>query len=409
MNRVLVIDDDRSVIHLIQSALRNEPEVETVAASSAEQGIARVAEGGIDAVLLDVMLPDLSGLEAYKQLRQHDAKMPVIFITVGGTSDTAIEAMKLGAFDYLLKPLDLERVRELVRQALEMRRLMRVPVTMQSKDETPTSGDSLVGRTPQIQEVYKSIGRVASQNVTVLIRGESGTGKELVARAIYHHSAGPRGPFWRSIARHSRKRCWKANCSDTRRARSPAPTSQRIGKFEQCSGGTLFMDEVGDMSPVMQSKVLRVLQEQQFERVGGTQTIRTDVRIIAATNRDLDEMVAKNTFREDLYYRLNGFTIKIPPLRERRQDIALLLDWFLSRYRKELGKDVHGFSPEALEVLLNYSWPGNVRQLQSVLKQALVQATAPIVLAEFLPAEIRAPGRRKRMPPTIARPMNCRD
>jgi DNA-binding NtrC family response regulator len=392
MNRVLVIDDDRSVIHLIQSALRHEPEVETVAASSAEQGIARVAEGGIDVVLLDVMLPDLSGLEAYKRLRQHDAKMPVIFITVGGTSDTAIEAMKLGAFDYLLKPLDLERVRELVRQALEMRRLMRVPVTLQSKDETPTSGDSLVGRTPQIQEVYKSIGRVASQHVTVLIRGESGTGKELVARAIYHHSARAEGPFLAVNCAALTETLLESELFGHEKGSFTGATSQRIGKFEQCSGGTLFMDEVGDMSPVMQSKVLRVLQEQQFERVGGTQTIRTDVRIIAATNRDLDEMVAKNTFREDLYYRLNGFTIKIPPLRERRPDIALLLDWFLSRYRKELGKDVHGFSPEAHDLLMNYSWPGNVRQLQSVLKQALVQATAPVVLAEFLPAEIRAPG-----------------
>jgi len=391
MNKVLVIDDDRSVIHLIQSALRNEPEVEVVAASSAEQGIARVADGGIDAVLLDVMLPDLSGLDAYKQLRQHDAKMPVIFITVGGTSDTAIEAMKLGAFDYLLKPLDLERVRELVRQALEMRRLMRDPVAMQNKDEAPTGGDSLVGRTPQIQEVYKAIGRVAPQNVTVLVRGESGTGKELVARAIYHHSSRADGPFLAVNCAALTETLLESELFGHEKGSFTGATSQRIGKFEQCTGGTLFMDEVGDMSPVMQSKVLRVLQEQQFERVEGTQAIKTDVRIIAATNRDLDDMVAKSTFREDLYYRLNGFTIKIPPLRDRKADIALLLDWFLARYRKELGKDVQGFSPEALELMLSYAWPGNVRQLQSVLKQAIVQATSPVLMAELLPPEIRAP------------------
>ena len=389
MATILVIDDDRSVVHLTESVFRGQAEREVISASTAQQGIERLKQGAVEVVLLDVMLPDLSGLEAYRQIRETDAKLPVIFITAGGTSDTAIEAMKLGAYDYLLKPLDLQKVRELVEKALEMRRLMHVPVTMQNQDAVPVNGDSLVGRTSEMQEVYKAIGRVAPQNVAVLIRGESGTGKELVARAIYHHSAREKGPFLAVNCAALTETLLESELFGHEKGSFTGATSQRIGKFEQCSGGTLFMDEVGDMSPVMQSKVLRALQDQQFERVGGTQTIKTDVRIISATNRDLEEMVADGRFREDLYYRLNGFTIKIPPLRDRKQDVFLLLEWFLARFRNELGKDVHGFSPEALEILLNAPWPGNVRQLQSVLRQAIVQATGPVLIPDFLPAEIR--------------------
>lgn len=390
MATVLVIDDDRSVVHLIENAFRDQPGVELVSAATAKQGLERLKSGSVDVVLLDVMLPDTSGFDLYRQIHEWDAKLPVVFITIGGTSDTAIEAMKLGAYDYLLKPLDLRRVHELVSQALEVRRFMHVPVEMHDQDEVPVNGDSLVGRTPEMQEVYKAIGRVAPQNVAVLIRGESGTGKELVARAIYHHSTRCKGPFLAVNCAALTETLLESELFGHEKGSFTGAISQRVGKFEQCSGGTLFMDEVGDMSPVMQSKVLRVLQDQQFERVGGTQTIQTDLRIITATNRDLEEMVAEGRFREDLYYRLNGFTITIPPLRERRQDVLLLLEWFLARFRKELGKDVHGFSPDVLETLLNYSWPGNIRQLQSVLKQAIVQATGPVIIADFLPAELRS-------------------
>jgi len=389
MPTVLVIDDDRSVVHLIEKAFADQSQVKVISANSAHDGMVRLKEKSADVVLLDIVLPDISGLEAYRRIRAIDAKLPVVFITVGGTSDTAIEAMKLGAFDYLLKPLDLARVRELVDKAIEMRRLMHVPVRVQSGHEEETTGDSLVGRAAQMQDVYKAIGRVAPQSVTVLVRGESGTGKELVARAIYHHSDRSEGPFLAVNCAALTETLLESELFGHEKGSFTGAVTQRIGKFEQCSGGTLFMDEVGDMSPVMQSKVLRVLQEQKFERVGGTQTIETDVRIIAATNRNLETMVGQRKFREDLYYRLNGFTIKIPPLRDRKDDILLLLDWFLSRYRKELGKDVHGFSPDALEMLLNYSWPGNVRQLQSVLKQAMVQATGPVLLADFFPPELR--------------------
>jgi nitrogen regulation protein NR(I) len=390
MSTVLVVDDDRSVLRLIQNAFKDDADIQLVTAGSAKEGFDLLKSSSPDVVLLDVMLPDMSGLDAYREVRAIDKKLPVIFITVGGTSDMVIEAMKLGAFDYLLKPLDLQRVREVVGQALEMRRLMHVPVRVHEKGAVEINGDSLVGRAPQMQDVYKAIGRVASQDVAVLILGESGTGKELVARAIYHHSHRANGPFLAVNCAALTESLLESELFGHEKGSFTGATGQRIGKFEQCSGGTLFMDEVGDMSPLMQSKVLRVLQEQQFERVGGTQTIRTDVRIIAATNRNLDEMVADGKFREDLYYRLNGFTIKIPPLRQRREDILLLLEWFLSRFRRELNKDVHGISPDALDMLLNYHWPGNVRQLQGVLKQALVQGTGPVLISDFFPSELRA-------------------
>jgi DNA-binding NtrC family response regulator len=242
-----------------------------------------------------------------------------------------------------------------------------------------------------MMDVYKSVGRVAPQNVTVLIRGESGTGKELIARAIYHYSERAKGPFLAVNCAALTETLLESELFGHEKGSFTGATSQRIGKFEQCNGGTIFLDEVGDMSPVMQSKVLRLLQEQRFERVGGTNTISTDVRIIAATNRNLEDMVGKGEFREDLYYRLNGFTIRLPALRERKDDILPLLEWFLSKYRKELSKDVHGISPEALELLISYSWPGNVRQLQGVLKQAMVQATGPVLISEFFPPELRAP------------------
>ena len=274
MATVLVIDDDRSVLRLIQNAFQDDPDIKVNTAAAAEEGFALLQEEPPDVVLLDVMLPDRPGMEAFRQIRRVDAKLPVIFITVGGESDTVIEAMKLGAFDFLLKPLDLARVREVVGQALEMRRLMHVPVRVHGQAADETNGDSLVGRAPEMQDVYKAIGRVAPQDVTVLILGESGTGKELVARAIYHHSTARQGPLFgrqlRGAARNTagKRTIWPRAGSFT------GTTSQHIGKFEQCTGGTLFLDEVGDMSPLMQSKVLRVLQEQQFERVGGTQTIQ---------------------------------------------------------------------------------------------------------------------------------------
>jgi two-component system nitrogen regulation response regulator GlnG len=340
--------------------------------------------------IVDIVLPDGSGLETFERIQQLDAKMPVIFITAGGTSDTAIEAMKLGAFDYLLKPLDFPKVQALLDQAFEIRRLMNVPVRLlQANSSTPSASDCLIGRCTAIQEVYKAIGRVAPQNVTVLIRGESGTGKELVARAIYQHSTRASGRFMAVNCAAIPETLLESELFGHEKGSITGADNRRIGKFEQCSGGTLFLDEVGDMTPLVQSKMLRVLQDQRFERVGGNESIKTDVRIITATNRDLEQMVAEGQFRPDLFYRLNGFTIRLPALRERADDILILLEHFLGRFNRELGRNVCDISPDALDMLMHYTWPGNVRELQAVVKQALLQATGPVLMPEFFPDEVR--------------------
>ncbi len=389
MAKVLVVDDDRSVRQIISTAL-SALSVEVLTAESIKEGLVLVASHTPDVILLDIVLPDMSGLEAFRNFQREAPKAPIIFITAGGSSDTAIEAMKIGAFDYLLKPLDLRRIQDLVEQALEIRRLMNVPVSVHGKGQENLAGDCLVGRSPQMQEVYKAIGRVATQDVTVLIRGESGSGKELVARAIYHHSHRKQGQFLAVNCAALSESLLESELFGHEKGAFTGALTRRIGKFEQCSGGTLFLDEVGDMSPLVQSKVLRVLQEQRFERVGGTETVQTDVRLIAATNRDLEKMVTAGEYREDLFYRINGYTIRLPPLRAHKDDILPLLEWFLARMRGELNKDVHGISPEALDILLNYQWPGNVRQLQNVLRHALLQSSGSVLIREFLPAEIRS-------------------
>jgi two-component system nitrogen regulation response regulator GlnG len=298
--------------------------------------------------------------------------------------------MKLGATDYLVKPLELAKVQEMIRQALEIRRWMNVPVKLVDGVTDDGLGENLIGVSPQMQEVYKAIGRVAPQDVTVLILGESGSGKELVARAIYHHSRRADNRFLAVNCAALTETLLESELFGHERGSFTGANTQRIGKFEQSSGGTLFLDEIGDMSLSLQSKVLRVLQEQKFERVGGTETVHTDVRIITATNRNLEKMVAEGEFREDLYYRLNGFTIRLPPLRDRKNDLVVLLERFLARFRQELRKDVQGISPDALQLLSQYRWPGNVRQLQNVLRHAMLHATGPVLITEFFPEEVRS-------------------
>ncbi len=397
MSRILVIDDDRSVRHLIAKAFEDS-EVEVVPAATAEEGMKLLDNRQFDVVLLDIMLPESSGLDLFERIHEIDSKLPIIFITSLSSSETAIKAMTLGAFDYLMKPLDLARIRDLVRQGLEIRRLMNIPVEMPGVHNLSQNGtaanrsDTLVGNSQQMQEVYKAIGRVAPQDVTVLIRGESGTGKELVARALYQHSPRVKGQFLAVNCAAIPDALLESELFGHEKGSFTGADQRRIGKFEQCSGGTLFLDEIGDMSPLVQSKVLRVLQSQQFERVGGNQTITTDVRVIAATNRDLEKMVEEGEFRSDLYYRLSGFTIQLAPLRERPEDLAPLLENYLAAFCKELNKEVHGFSPEAMEVLLDYSWPGNVRELQNVLKQILLRSAGNVVIPDFIPDRVRSPG-----------------
>jgi two-component system nitrogen regulation response regulator GlnG len=387
MPKLLLIDNDRATLQMLRHAFRDDS-LEIVTATNLAQALER-SESIPDVALVDLVLPGGTGLEAVHRLHQGDADLPVIVMAAHGTSETAIEAIKSGAFDYLLKPLDPNTVKGAVNRALRVRRAValaeELPIAEVSSGTTLEARVPLVGRSPPMQEVFKAVGRVAPQTVTVLIQGESGTGKELIARAIHDHS--PRGAhvFLAVNCAAIPELLLESELFGHEQGAFTSADERRIGKFEQCSGGTIFLDEIGDMSPLVQGKVLRVLQEQRFERVGGGQTIETDVRILCATNRDLQQMVAQGAFREDLYYRLNGFSIRLPPLRERGDDVSLLLAHCLRKLANELGKPVHAISSDAHNLLTGYAWPGNVRELEAVMRQALLQTTGTVLLPEFLP------------------------
>jgi len=390
MPRVLVVDDDRGVLHVVGKSL-SMLEVDVLTAASAAEALQKLSDERPDAVLLDIVLPDGSGLDVFRKIRDADRRLPVIYITAADDSETAIEAMQLGAFDYLTKPLDLPSLNELVTRAIETRRMMNVPVAIPTGNAKGNGDtDAFLGRGPCMMDVFKAIGRVAAQNVNVLIRGESGTGKELVARSIYQHSERSEECFMAVNCAAIPDNLLESELFGHEKGSFTGADQRRIGKFEQCDGGTIFLDEVGDMSPLVQGKVLRLLQQQEFERVGGNETISTDVRIIAATNRDLEDMVDEGTFRADLFYRLNGVTIQLPPLREREEDVPLLLEYFLSKLAHEMNRlDVEGISPDALDALQKYDWPGNVREMQSVVRQALLNTTGPVITADCLPVKVR--------------------
>jgi two-component system nitrogen regulation response regulator GlnG len=386
---LLLIDDDPDLLPDQVGQVFPAPAHRVEIAHTGSEGLERVAAVRPDVILLDLRLPDKSGLEVLRQLRQIDARIPVVLVTVVRSADSAIEAMRQGAYDYLLKPLDLQKLDRVVGEALKVARLMRERVALSRVVATPPDddqpGEAIVGSCPAMQEVYKTIGRVADQTFPVLITGESGTGKELVARAIYQHGPRAKAPFLALNCAAIPEQLLESELFGHEKGAFTGAERRRIGKFEQVNGGTLLLDEIGDMPLALQAKILRVLQEQAFERVGGNETVRTDVRLIAATHRDLKAWSDEGKFRLDLYYRLGVFTIHLPPLRERGEDLALLVQFYLRRVSRELGREVAEVVPEALERLRGYSWPGNMRELQSVLRQAILRAHGPVLLPDFLP------------------------
>ena len=393
MAYLLLIDDDPALIReQVQLAFPG-PEHRVDVAESGAEGIARVQARAPDAILLDLRLPDQSGLMVQQAIRAIDARIPVIFVTMAKTADSAIEAMKQGAFDYLAKPLDLAQLRRVVAEALEVASRMRSPVVMAQAPVGSDAEGAIFGGCPAMLDTYKAIGRVAAQDVTVLITGESGTGKELVARAIYQHSARSKSPFFALNCAAIPENLLESELFGHEKGAFTGADRRRIGRFEQCNGGTILLDEIGDMPATLQPKILRLLQEQTFERVGGSETIHTDVRVIAATHRDLKARVAEEKFRADLYYRLSVFTIHLPSLRERGDDLAMLVRHYLLHFSRQLGRHVTEISTEALARLAAYSFPGNIRELQSILKQALLHASGSILLPAFLPdlSEPKAP------------------
>ena len=391
MRRLLIIDDEPSIRMGIEAVFDRE-DVAVFGAETANEGLRLAAEQSPDVILLDIRLGQRSGLELFHELRQLDPKVLVIFITGHGTTETAIEAMKLGAYDYLTKPLDADQLQAVVEQAFAISRLMHVPTIIQDGDRPEDQADRLIGSGAAMQRVCKQIGRIAPRDVNVLILGESGTGKELVARAVYHHSRRSQAPFLAINCEAIPESLLESELFGYEQGAFTGADHRRIGKFEQCDGGTLFLDEVGDMAAHTQAKILRLLQEGRFERLGGSESIAVQVRILAATNQDLNALIEQGRFRKDLFYRLRGVTIHLPPLRERREDIAELAHHFLFRYNHQLDTAVQSISPEAMERLQAYHWPGNVRELQSVIRKALIVSAGPTLLPEFLPAELHQDG-----------------
>ena len=385
MAHLLLIDDDPDLIPQQVRHAFPAPAHRVEVAATGTAGVAHVRSKQPDVVLLDLRLPDCSGLDVYHTIREIDARIPVIFVTMTKTADTAIEAMKQGAFDYLFKPLDLGQVRRVVGEALEVGRRMRDPAVVTETSPDPDVDGAILGGCPAMREVYKAIGRVAGQDVTVLITGETGTGKELIARAIYQHGTRSKAPFTALNCAAIPENLLESELFGHEKGSFTGADRRRIGKFEQCNGGTILLDEIGDMPPALQAKILRLLQEQSFERVGGNETVRTDVRLIAATHRDLKALSAEGKFRPDLYYRLSVFTIHLPALRERGEDLPRLVQHYLRRFGREMGRDVQDVAPDAMRSLERYSWPGNIRELQSVVKQALLQTHGSVLLPSFLP------------------------
>ncbi len=395
MPTLLIVDDEENLRYSLKKGLESE-KLRVITAETAKQGIDAVREHEPDAVILDVRLPDMSGLDAFNEIRRIEVRLPVIIITAFSTTETAIEAMKRGAYEYLLKPVEFDELCRVVEQALEISRMSRVPAMF---DAEPDDGaDHIVGRSRAMQDVYKAIGRVAPQDVNVLILGESGTGKEMVARAIYQHSRRSKGPFLAINCAALSETLLESELFGHERGSFTGADRRRIGKFEQVTGGTIFLDEIGDMTPATQSKVLRLLQDGTFERVGSNETIRVDVRVIAATNQKLESQVNEGRFREDLFYRLRVFAIDLPPLRERPGDIPILAEHFVKLFNREQDKKVRSIAPDALQMLHRYNWPGNVRELQSAVKNAMVRSVGEVLTADFFPESCRGPLDRRDDP-----------
>ena len=367
---ILLIEDDLGIRDSLQRVLTEEGHY-VAAEKRGDEGLARAARERFNVVITDLRLPGLNGLELVRQLHAVQPRLPIILITAYGTTETAIEATKLGAYDYVLKPFDVPELLELVRKAADSNRLMSEPIML---GETGAAQDALVGRSAAMQAIYKEIGRVATKPVNVLIRGETGTGKELIARAIYQHSDRANAPFIAINCAAIPETLLESELFGHERGTFTGAEARRIGRFEQAQGGTIFLDEIGDMTPGTQVKLMRVLQEKCVQRLGGKETIAVDVRVVAATHRDLETAIRQKQFREDLYYRLSVVVIALPPLRHRREDIPELVRYFLQKHGPELGNTKPSIHPEAMNYLQAQSWAGNVRELENVARKALLLA-----------------------------------
>ncbi|MDD4933358.1 MAG: sigma-54 dependent transcriptional regulator [Methylacidiphilaceae bacterium] len=384
---ILVVDDEQDVHYSFQRLLEDLP-IEVRAAQSGEAAIELLRKEPAEVVIMDIRMGGKNGLETLREMKRIAPKLVVLMMTAYGTSHTAIEAMKLGAYDYILKPFDIPELRHLIERSLEAACLAQEEAQAMT-GTADRQGLALVGDCVRMQKVYKLVGQVAKTSATVLITGESGTGKELIARAIYQHSLRANKPFIAINCAAIPENLLESELFGHERGSFTGAMAQRIGKFEQGDGGTIFLDEIGEMPLATQSKILRVLQEGEVSRLGSNESIRTDVRVIAATNKDLAEAVQRREFRPDLFYRLNVVRVALPPLRDRAEDIPALAAHFLQKHRRYLPQAAARIAPDAMQALQSYSWPGNIRELENVIQRAMVLAASSTIEMSNLPEEIQ--------------------
>ena len=389
MATVLIIEDEAKMRRLLELNLA-EDGLTTLSAGDAESGLRLLRENNVDLVLTDLKLPGISGLEFLHSVREHNAGLPVVVMTAFGSVETAVEAMKAGASDYVLKPFSLAEMRMVVRKELDVRSLREENRSLREALGQRYAHPNIVARSPKMQEVLSILERVAQTNSTVLLGGESGVGKDLIARAIHEKSRRAQGPFIKINSTAIPENLLESELFGYEKGAFTGAVASKPGKFELADKGTLFLDEIGDVPPATQVKLLRVLQEREFERLGGTKTVKVDVRLIAATNRDLREALEQGTFREDLYYRLNVVPIEIAPLRERKEDIPDLVQLFVSRFAAESGRDFEGVTPRAMQVLVGHYWPGNVRELHNVIERGCALAKGNLLDVDDIHLDVRS-------------------
>lgn len=388
MNRILIVDDEDNVRYSFRKFFRD-ANTDIKEASNGLDAINMLKKEAFNLVLMDIEMPGITGLEAIQRVKAMHPHLPVIIMTAFGTTERVIAAMKYGAFEYIEKPFDIDRLKSLVKEALAAQVPKQAETTTSAQKPSSMPGE-IIGQSASMKEVFKMIGRVAAADVSVLISGESGTGKELVARAIHRYSDRSEKPFIAINCAAIPDNLLESELFGYEKGAFTDASQNKAGRFEQANGGTLFMDEVADMSLTLQAKLLRVLQEGTFERLGSNKTVNTNVRIVSASNKNLDQAIVEGKFREDLYYRLKVVTITIPPLRMRRDDIPLLVDYFLSRYTSEMKRPDTTISTESLELLHNQSWPGNVRQLENLIRRAILLCKNNVITADLIQNELQS-------------------
>ena len=389
MSCILVVEDEPKMLRLLELNLAEEGHAVFLAVD-AESGLKILRQESIDLVLTDLKLPGITGLELLQEVKRTHAAVPVVVMTAFGTVETAVEAMKAGASDYILKPFSLEEIKLIVRKELQVHRLIEENRSLREALGQRYEFRNIVAHSPALQEVLATVARVAPTNSTVLLGGESGVGKDLIARAIHEHSKRSSGPFVKINCTAIPENLLESELFGYEKGAFTGATTSKPGKFELADKGTIFLDEIGDVPGTIQVKLLGVLQERQFERLGGTKTLKVDVRLVAATNRDLRAALEQGTFREDLYYRLNVVPISIPPLREHKEDIPYLVDHFVQRFVRESGKTLRGILPEALERLMNFHWPGNIRELENIIERAVAYSAGEVLQLEDIRLDISA-------------------